>query len=197
MTAHAPAPTQVPDWLVGEMPPGYETRLGEIRRLASELREMVSIGRVLWETGKPLEDAVVAVFAALKHEVGAAPGVPGALGVKLDGQKRLLVHVARAAGAIQKTSEELAQVFQLVQFAGPNDRVVLVANNDVALRPADRPDPVAQDALAVLQRIGVNVATTGTLFGLWRLSFEDPRRVATLLDRLHAQDGGALVSAAR
>jgi hypothetical protein len=52
---------------------------------------------------------------------------------------------------------------------------------------------VLADALAVLQRIGVNVITTGALFGLWRHSFEDPRRVATVLDRLHAQDGGAFV----
>jgi hypothetical protein len=140
---------------------------------------------------------VAAVFAALKYEVDVTPGAAGAIGVKLDGARRLLIHVSRAGSAIQKTSEELALAFQLVQCAGQNDRVVLVANNDVGLRPADRPDPVLPDALAVLQRVGVNVVTTGTLFGLWRFSFEDPRRVATILERLHAQDGGAFVTSPR
>jgi uncharacterized protein involved in propanediol utilization len=45
--------------------------------------------------------------------------------------------------------------------------------------------------------MGVNVATTGTLIGLWRQSFTDPQRVRTLLDRLHAQDGGAFVVSAK
>ena len=40
------------------MPPGYQTRLGEIERLSADLDAMDRIGRVLWESGEPLRDAV-------------------------------------------------------------------------------------------------------------------------------------------
>jgi hypothetical protein len=71
-----------------------------------------------------------------------------------------------------------------------NDRVVLVANNDPTSPPAGRPDPAFPDALGVLQRMGVVVVTTATLFRLWRLSYEDQPKARKVLERLHAQDGG-------
>ena len=110
--------------------------------------------------------------------------------VKLDESRRLLLLVSGAAGPIQKTDEELAHVFRAVQFASPNDRVVFVANNDPATPPAARPDPVLPDAADVLQRMGVDVVTTATLFKLWRLSYEDQPKSRKVLERLHAQDGG-------
>jgi hypothetical protein len=191
------ATPQVPEWVAAEMPPGYQTRLVEIERLVGELREMDAIGRVLYETGEPLREGVRAVFAALKCEGGPMPDAPWCLAAKLDGPRRLLVYVPDTDAPLQKASEALTHAFQLVQLAGDHDRVVLVANNDAATPPAQRPDPVRPDALQVLQRMGVNVATTGTLIGLWRQSFTDPQRVRTLLDRLHAQDGGAFVVSAK
>jgi hypothetical protein len=188
---------QVPEWVVAEMPPGYQTRLVEIERLVSELHEMDAIARVLYETGEPLKDGVRAVFGGLKCETEPAPEAPWALAVKLDGSRRLLVYVPDTDAPLQKASEALTHAFQLVQLAGNHDRVVLVANNDAATPPAQRPDPVRPDAMQVLERMGVNVATTGALVGLWRLSFTDPQRVRTLLDRFHAQDGGAFVVGAK
>jgi len=177
------------------MPPGYQTRVVEIERLMSELREMEAIGRVLYETGEPLKDGVRAVFNALKCEGEPTPEAPWSLAVKLDGSRRLLVYVPGTDAQLQKTSDALTHAFQLVQLAGERDRVLRVANNDPAVPPAQRPDPVRPDAMQVLQRMGVNVTTTGALVNLWRLSFTDPQRVRTLLDRLHAQDGGAFVVA--
>jgi len=194
MTALAqPAVGRAPDWVIAEMPPGYHTRMEEIQRLSADLHALDEIGRVLWQTGDPLKDAVRAVLAALKCEVESTPGAIGSIVVKLDATRRLLLHVSRASGAIQKTSEDLAQAFQVLQFAGERDRVVLVANPDGDTRPAERPDPVTADALHVLQRVGVNVLDTPTLFRLWRLSYEDPGRVRTSLERLHAQEGGRFV----
>ncbi|RPJ82236.1 MAG: hypothetical protein EHM13_09235 [Acidobacteria bacterium] len=188
---------QAPEWIAAEMPPGYRTRLFEIQRLSDDLHAMDFIGRVLWETGDLLRNAVIAVFGELKCEVDATPGTAGPIAVKLDEPRRLLLVVSGAASALQKTDEELARAFQAVQFAAADDRVVLVVNNDPAMPPAVRPDPVLPDALDVLQRMGVDVMTTGTLFRLWRLSLEDQQKARKALERLHAQDGGPFVLPSR
>ena len=186
-----------PDWMVAEMPPGYQTRLLEIRRLSADLKAMDGIGCVLWQTGEALRDAVGKLFAALKCEVDPMPGDTGAIAVGLGGLRRLLLVVSAAAGPIQKMNEELACSFRAVQFAGENDRVVLVVNNHPTTPPADRPDPILPDALGVVQRMGVNVLTTVALFRLWRLSLEDQQKARKALDHLHAQDGGQIPLPAR
>ncbi len=181
---------KVPDWMVAEMPPGYQTRLLEIQRLSADLKAMDGIGSVLWETGEALRDAVGTLFAALKCEIEPTPGDTGAIAVSLGGSRRLLLVVSGTSSPIQKTDQELARSFQALQFAPANDRVVLVVNNHSALPPADRPDPILPDALSVLQRMGVDVLTTVTLFRLWRVSLEDQQKARKMLDQLHAQDGG-------
>ena len=182
--------TEAPEWLSAEMPPGYQTRLWEIKRLEADLDAMDRIGRVLWGKGEPLRDAVDALFNALKCEVDATLGSTGPLVVKLGESRRLLLVVSGSVSPIKKTDEELAQAFRAVQFASANDRAVFVANNDPATPPADRPDPVLPDALGVLQRMGVAVVTAATLFRLWRLWHEDQQKAQKALDRLHTQDGG-------
>jgi hypothetical protein len=167
---------QAPEWMAAEMPPGYLTRLLELQRLPTDLDAMDRIGRVLWETGEPLRDAVTAVFEALKCEVDVTPGTVGPIKVKLGESRRLLLLVSDAVGPIEKTNQELAQAFQAVQFAAQSDRVVFVANNDPTTPPPDRPEPFLPDALGVLQRMGVDVVTTATLFKLWRLWLEDQQK---------------------
>jgi len=188
-----PALAQAPEWMAAEMPPGYQTRLFELQRLSADLHAMDRIGRLLWETGDPLRDTVTEVFGALKCDVDVTPGTAGPIAVKLGDSRRLLVVVSGAASPIQKTDEALAQAFQAVQFAGADDRVVFVANSDPATPPADRPDAVLPDAVDVLQRMGVDVVTTTTLFRLWRLSLEDQEKAQRALERLHDQDGGPFV----
>jgi hypothetical protein len=184
---------QAPEWVADEMPPGYRTRLVEIERLSGDLREMERIGCVLWETGEPLRDAVSAIFGALKCEVDATSGTAGPIVVKLGESRRLLLVVSGAASPVQKTHEDLVRAFQVVQIAGADDRVVFVTNNDPATPPAERPDALSSDARDMLRSIGVGVVTTATLFRLWRLAFEDERKVRTALERLHAQNGGPFV----
>jgi hypothetical protein len=186
------AATAAPEWCVAEMPPGYRTRFEEIQRLLTDLRSMDRIGRLLWEIGEPLNEAVGEVFASLKYDVESAPGGDAAqFTVKLDAGRRLLLHVAPIDGPVQKKSDELAQMFQLVhQVAGEHDRVILIADSDRGRRPADRAEPVTPEAVSFVQRMGVNVLKTHTLFTLWRISLQDHARARTLVDRLHAQDGG-------
>jgi hypothetical protein len=188
---------QAPEWVIAEMPPGYQTRILEVRRLSADLRSLDRIGRVLWEMGEPLREAVGELFAALKCDVDMTPGATGPIQVKLGDSRRLLLIVSAAAGPIQKTSEELTQAFQAVQFAAGDDRVVFVASNDPSTPPADRPDPVLPDALGVLHRMGVDVVTTALLFKLWRLSLDDQPKARQALERLHAQDGGPFVLSPR
>jgi hypothetical protein len=83
-------------------------------------------------------------------------------------------------------------MFQLLhQVAGERDRVILIADSDRGRRPAERSEPVIPEALSFVQRMGVNVLKTHALFRLWRISLEEQARARTLVDRLHAQDGGA------
>jgi hypothetical protein len=180
-----------------EMPPGYQTRLWELERLSADLDAMDRIGRVLWETGEPLRDAVGALFTALKCEVDATAGATGPLVVKLGESRSLVLVVSGSASPIKKTDEELAHAFRAMQFASANDRVVLVANNDPATPPADRADPVLPDALGVLQRMGVAVVTTATLFRLWRLWYEDEPKARKVLARLLTEEGGLFTLPAR
>jgi hypothetical protein len=194
MTARTnPATWQAPEWIPAEMPPGYQTRLVEIQRLSDELYAMDRVGRVLWETGEALRGSVGELFAALRCEADVTPGSSEPIVVKLGDARRLLLVVSDAASPLQKADEQLARAFQAVQRASADDRVVLVANNEPAARPAERPEPLLPDALDVLQRIGVGVVTTATLFRLWRLSFEDSKKARQAIDRLHAQDGGMFV----
>ncbi len=183
-----PEVSQVPKWVVAEMPPGYRTRLLEIERLSADLHAMDRIGCVLWETGAPLRDGIAGLFGALKCEVNAGPAGP--IDVTLGEPGRLVLLVSDATARIERTHEELAAAFQATQFAGARDRVVFVANNDPGTPPADRPEPISPDALAMLERIGVAVVTTVTLFRLWRLWLEDQPKGRKALEQLHAQDGG-------
>ncbi|HSK10479.1 MAG TPA: hypothetical protein VK911_12945 [Vicinamibacterales bacterium] len=188
-----PAAAPAPAWLAAEMPPGYQTRLFEIRRLSSELEEMDAIGRVLWESGATLMEAVAAVFRALECELDAGPGTAGSIPARLGPSRRLLLVGSSNAGPTRRTDEELARAFQAVQFATEGDRVVLVPGNDREKPPASRPDPVLPEALDILERMGVNVLPTAAVFRLWRLSLEDRAKARKALEQLHAQDGGLFV----
>ncbi len=192
-----PAIGQAPAWVAAEMPPGYQTRLFEIQRLSADIHAMDLIGRVLWESGDALKEAVAAIFGALDCEVGAELGTAGSIVAKLGPSRCLLIVVSSAPSPIQRTNEELARAFQAVQFCSEGDRVVLVAGNDGPLPPAERSDPIAPDALDMLERMGVNVMTTPAVFRLWRLSLEDKPKAKKVLDQLHDQDGGTFVVAAR
>jgi hypothetical protein len=180
-----------PDWVVGEMPPGYHTRLAEIQRLSEDLHAMDPFGRLLWEAGPRLTEAVRDVFVALRFEAVLMPGhaASGVL-VKLDA-RRLLLHVAATEDIIKKKSEELAHVFQMLhESAEDSDRVVLVANNDLMTRPADRTDGIEPEALSFLRRMGANFLASPTLFRLWTVALHDQERARGYVERLHALDGG-------
>ena len=180
------------DWLITEMPPGYQNRVEEIRRLSQDLDSMDRFGRLLWEVGPPLTEAVRETFAALKLESESRPGTADSeVVVRLDGKRRLLLHVSASTGTIQKKSADLAHVFQMLhESAEDNDRVVLVANSDPATRPTNRSDGMSPEAVSFLKRLGANFVAAPTLFKLWTISLQDQEQARKHVERLYAQDGG-------
>jgi len=173
------------------MPPGYQTRFAEIQRLSEELQGIDRIARLIWETGPTLQEAVRDAFTSLKFDVEFTPETAPQVIVKLDGKRRLLLHVRSADGAIDKKTPELSQAFQSLQeTSGSDDRVVLAANAHPNVAPPDRPDPITPEALNLITRMGVNFVTTATLFTLWTMSQQDQQRGRAFIDKLHAQDGG-------
>ena len=183
------------DWVATEMPPGYHNRVAEIRRLSTELEEIGRFGRLLWAVGPDLSDAVRETLVALDFDTSTLPGLNGsAIAVKLDGMKRVLFHVSASENVIQRRSDDLARVFEMLhQTAGEGDRVVLVANHSPSTQPAKRGDGMDAEALALLKRLGANYLPAPSLFALWTLSLQDRPRARTIVDRLHEQDGGVFV----
>ena len=116
-----------PDWLAGEMPPGYQTRLLEIQRLSEDLKAMERFGGLLWRVGEELTDAVRDTFIALGFEAERTPGSAAAVTVKLWDRRRLLFHVATTGKAVQKKSAELKEVFSMLnEIAEETDRKSVV-----------------------------------------------------------------------
>ena len=180
-----------PDWLAAEMPPGYQNRVLEIKRISEELRAMDRFGGLLWQTGPELAKAVHDAFGALGLDCHVTPGTDGSVIVKLDADRRLLIDVSATSGVIRKRSPEVSRVFQtLHETAEDGDRVVLVTNSDSEIRLADRPEPVSPEALDLLGRLGVNIVTGPTVFGLWMLCLNERDRARSYAKRLHEQDGG-------
>ncbi len=80
-----------PEWVVAEMPAGYQTRLSEIQRLMADLQEMGRFARMLWNVGQPLGEAARDAFTALKFDAQVQHTSPSGVIVRLDGKRRLLV----------------------------------------------------------------------------------------------------------
>ena len=181
-----------PSWVVAEMPPGYQNRVMEIQRLTVDLQEMGQFGRLLYEVGAELGEVVRAVFAALKFETDVVAGpVSSGVAVRLDAQRRLLLHPSGATEAIQKKGPEVAHVFQMMHEAAEDaDRVVLITNTEPAKRPADRAAAITPEALAFLVRMGASHLAASTLFALWKLSLVDPVRARAQVERLYAHAAG-------
>ncbi len=183
--------TPAPSWLSSQMPPVYRSRFEEIQRLAAEIQGMDRMGRLLWEHGTALRDAVSEAFSALKAKTEwSADG--SCLVVTIDAARRVLVHVAGADGPLGRNSEDVAAAFRVLQStAGPDDRTVLVTTGERTIPPQDRGETVSPEAYDLLRRIGVNVLPCTTLFNLRMLSLTNLSEARTYLELLHQQDGGA------
>ncbi len=183
---------EAPNWLVAEMPPGYRTRIEEVERMTKDLQVMWRFGRLLWDSGAQLDEAVRGVFTGLKFDVQTIPcGDIDVIAVRIDRKRRLLIHISPGENALEKKSPDVAAVFRILHEIGADeDRVVLVINPHVLVPPAERPALATPEALAILKRLGVNVLPASAVFKLWTLGLQDAAGATKLVERLHEQDGG-------
>ena len=197
----APAPTssaaavhypgQLPAWVTAELPPQYAELANRIAAIHAEARQYEDIAGVVWQTGKPLVAAVGNLFAAMRFETEVHQSGSYDVSVQLDSSRRLLIIVAGGREAIQRKSPHIAQIVRALQEdAGNQDRVVLAANAFCDTPVPARQDPVAPDALRIIQGLGANFVATSTLLGLWKYGLTDAVSAKKSVMRLHAQDGG-------
>ena len=191
-----------PDWVAAMMPNRRHGEImAEIAKLqaeAEQLREasqqMESLGRLLWQAGQPLQEAVCEVFMAAGLDANRAhEDAPFDVVVELGDGKRLLVEVAGIEGPVTKKSSKVRQTFDTAQDdVGENDKVVFAANAHRERSVSDREwtDPVNSDALMILTGLGAVFVTTTTLFRIWSLSRENPEAAREYLLRLHGASPG-------
>jgi hypothetical protein len=184
-------PGQQPSWVTPELPPQYAELANKIAAIQAEARKYEDIAGVIWQTGKPLISAVRNLFAAMQFETEAKEGASYDVSVQVETGRRLLLVVFGSREGIQRKSPQIGQVVHVLQEdAGPQDRVVLVANAFCETPVPSRQDAVTADALRIIQGVGANFVATPTLLGLWKYSLTDLSSAKKSVHRLHAQDGG-------
>lgn len=191
-----------PDWVAAMMPNRRHAEiLKEIAKLqaeAEQLREesqaMESMGRLLWQAGQPLQEAVCEVFTSVGLEAERAPEhEPYDVIVGLGDGKRLLMEVTGLDGPVAKKLPKVRQTFDTAQDgASENDRIIFAANAYRERSVSDREwvDAINSDAMMILTGLGVVFITTITLFRIWSLSRENPEAAKEYLVRLHGASPG-------
>ena len=180
-----------PPWVTPELPPQYGELANKIAAIQAEARKYKDIAGVIWQTGKPLITCVRNLFAAMQFESEVKEGAGYDVSVQIESGKRLLIVVVGTREGIQRKSPQIGQIVRALQEdAGPQDRVVLAANAFCETPVPTRQDPVAADALRIIQGVGANFVATPTLLGLWKYSLTDLASAKKSVLRLHAQDGG-------
>ena len=160
-----------PQWALDALPPQFQAGTDEIARLREDVDRIESMGRLLWQTGTPLEEAVCDVFRAAGLSAERSPeGTTYDVEVKTKRQVKLLLEVTGINGKVKKESRKIGQALAAIQkHAQEPDRVAVVANTQRETPPADRdPDPITPDALNILKGIGVAFVTTADLFEAWK-----------------------------
>lgn len=180
-----------PPWVTSELPPQYAELANKIAAIQAEARKYEDIAGVVWQTGKPLIVAVRNLFTAMQFETEIKEGACYDVAVQVESGKRLLLVVVGSREGIQRKSPYIGQIVRALQEdAGATDRVVLAANAFCETPVTSRQDPVAPDALRIIQGVGANFVATPTLLGLWKYSLTDLASAKKSVLRLHAQDGG-------
>ena len=138
----------------------------EIAKLQEEAGEIESMGRLLYQKGQPLKEAVRDVFGSigLKADL-TATGSTYDITVSLGDSKRLLVVVTGTDKKITNKSAKIKQVFETAQaISDDQDRLVLAANVHRERPVTDREwlDSATEDALMITTGSGAVFVTTAT-----------------------------------
>jgi hypothetical protein len=182
-----------PEWVTAELPEQYADIARQMAALKEQARAYEGVAGVLWQRGSALTSAVRDLFVALGFETELAEyGAHCDMRVNLGNSRRLLVEVVSEAQTLDRRSPHISRILKVLQEdAGERDRVVLAANVFPDVAPsARRGDPVATDAMRLIQGLGANLVPTSTLFGIWKQSLQDAQQAKSSVMNLYAMDGG-------
>ena len=185
-----------PDWVGGWMPQRHVEIVAEIEKLQEEARQIESLGRLLWQEGRPLEEAVRDVFQSVGIEAEMAPAKAAwDVTVNLDGGRRLLVVATGTESNVTNKSDTIRQIFEAAQGVEETDRIVLAANVHRKRPVADREwlDPATVEAMMIIKGLGVVFVTTAMLFRIWTLSRENLQAATDNAMLLHEASPGPFV----
>ena len=82
-----------PPWVTPELPPQYAELANKIAAIQAEARKYEDIAGVVWQTGKPLIQAVRNLFAAIQFESEIKEGASYDVSVQIESGRRLLLVV--------------------------------------------------------------------------------------------------------
>ncbi len=185
-----------PDWVGAWMPQRHVEIVAEIEKLQEEARQLESLGRLLWQEGGPLEEAVRDLFQSVGIEAETAPAKAAwDVTVNLDGGRRLLVVVTGTESNVTNKSDKIRQVFEAAQGLEEIDRIVLAANVHRERPVADREwlDPATAEAMMIIKGLGVVFVTTAMLFRMWTLSRENLQAATDSAVQLYEASPGPFV----
>lgn len=185
--------TTTPDWVIPELPQAYGEIATKMAALRDEAQKYEKMAAVLWQTGRPLADGVAAIFSHLQYEVAPSDDASSyRMRVNLGGDRFLIVQVAGASEAIDRKSPAITELLRVLQEeASEKDRLVLALNSWRDL-PVDarKKEHITPEALKLIQRVGANVVTTATLFGIWKYSLTNVEAARKSVMNLYSLDGG-------
>ena len=129
---------------------------------------------------------------------GSEEGASYDVSVQVESGRRLLIVVVASREGIPRKSPQIGQLVRTLQEdAGPQDRIVLAANAFCETPVSSRQDPVAPDALRIIQGLGANFMrcrrcsdSGNTRSRIWRArraSFGCTRRTAGFSDNLNSE----------
>ena len=182
-----------PEWVNSWMPQRHAEIAAQIEKLREEATLLESLGRLLWQAGRPLEEAVRDVFRGLGLQAELTPAEPMCDIMVMFGEgKRLLVSVTGTENSVTNKSPKIKQIFEASQNVGEGDRIVLAGNVHRERPLADREwlDPLTGEAMMILKGLGAVFVSTSTLFKIWSLSHDNPEAASEQLAQLHASDAG-------
>ena len=176
------------EWVNSWMPQRHVEIAAQIEKLREEGALLESLGRLLWQAGLPLEEAVRDVFRGLGLQAELTPAEPMCDVMVIFGDgKRLLVSVTGTENSVTNKAAKIKQIFEASQHASDSDRIILAGNEHRERPLVDREwlDPLTGEAMMIVKGLGAVFVTTSALFRLWSLSHDNPEAASEQVSQLH------------
>ena len=185
-----------PDWISNHMVSEAIELDAQMIQLQEKKSEYDRLAYVLYGTGPELEASVAFLLAQFGLDV--EPTIPAA-NIDLTAKHPGLhlgfgVEVTGSTGTIRKDSPKISQAWQNINeragTAEETDRLMIVANTELHLDPAQRKrDSFSREVIQLLGNNGVLLITTTQLYSLWKAVHEGNKSAEDVVQELHRQSG--------